>query len=491
MILKNLWFKTFVTGLASGLLLTLAFPPFDLWYFTWVCFIPVFVFIQTHPNLLKRQILLLTAVFLISSYERIGIGVLNNYSFWYLILMNLYVGLFFWLLFYFYHLLCKKLKSIYYRIVFISFIYVVLEYLKTFWIYFPETITVTQMNNPLILRAASYGGTYLISFLIIFVNTLFSELILSYYQNRSKKEWIKYFVIFILLILFFTVDCLFLSKKLPIFKEKNRIHVLQGNISLREYLMPPEYEKIIRQKYKDLFNQIKEQSDLIIFPEEALTGIDSDTHEYLNWLKEESSRRDADIILSTTTKVKNSYMHYNSMVFITNQGTGVIKYHKRNLIPIREMDFEAGEEEQAEFRSKKIFIAPNLCYESLFPNITLKEVKKGANLIIVSANDTGFVDSMIPEVHMKYTILRAVENGVYAVHASQAGPSAIISPFGDVIVMSELMRKTILTGEIYLQDNQRTFYVRLGWIFHYLVLIYILVYIFLIIKKKNIWSRNY
>jgi len=69
-------------------------------------------------------------------------------------------------------------------------------------------------------------------------------------------------------------------------------------------------------------------------------------------------------------------------------------------------------------------------YESNFPSIARKLVQQDAEMLFVSTSDVAFRQTALPLSHMYLSVFRAVENPRWVVHASNGGPSVVVSPYG-------------------------------------------------------------
>jgi apolipoprotein N-acyltransferase len=78
-------------------------------------------------------------------------------------------------------------------------------------------------------------------------------------------------------------------------------------------------------------------------------------------------------------------------------------------------------------------VAPVICWENLFADRVRHSVSDGAQLIVHLVNDNWFGRGGEPRQHDLASVMRAVENRVPVVVASNTGPSEIIDPTGRVI----------------------------------------------------------
>ncbi|MFF8916933.1 apolipoprotein N-acyltransferase [Streptomyces sp. NPDC015032] len=79
---------------------------------------------------------------------------------------------------------------------------------------------------------------------------------------------------------------------------------------------------------------------------------------------------------------------------------------------------------------KGLRIGPLICFESAFPDMSRRLTRDGAQLLIDQSSTTTFQHSWAPEQHASLGALRAAENGRPMVHATLTGVSAVYGPQG-------------------------------------------------------------
>lgn len=78
-------------------------------------------------------------------------------------------------------------------------------------------------------------------------------------------------------------------------------------------------------------------------------------------------------------------------------------------------------------------VGPLICFESMFPALSLALAGKGANLLVNLSNDLWFEGSAEPQLLLEHTVLRAVEQGRYLVRATNSGITALIDQRGRIV----------------------------------------------------------
>jgi len=105
-------------------------------------------------------------------------------------------------------------------------------------------------------------------------------------------------------------------------------------------------------------------------------------------------------------------------------------------------------------------IAPLVCWESAFADLAYAQVRKGAQLLVVSTDDAWFGATSGPYMHAQIAQLRAIETGAYVVRAAATGISGIIAPDGRWQERSRLGKRTVVSGKV--GPRVDTFFSRIG-----------------------------
>jgi apolipoprotein N-acyltransferase len=93
-------------------------------------------------------------------------------------------------------------------------------------------------------------------------------------------------------------------------------------------------------------------------------------------------------------------------------------------------------------------IAPLICWESAFADLAYAQVRRGAQLLVISTDDAWFGATSGPYMHAQIAQLRAIETGAYVVRAAATGISGIIAPDGTWQARSALQRQTVVSGRV-------------------------------------------
>ena len=175
---------------------------------------------------------------------------------------------------------------------------------------------------------------------------------------------------------------------------------------------------------------------------------------------------------------KGNITYLNSAYMIAPTGRVTGRYDKAHLVPFGEYlplegyigwvrkymptagHFSSGTH-HAPLVSGEIRAGIQICFESIFPDISRRAVLKGANILVVITNDAWFGRTGAPFQHADMAVFRAVETGRWLVRSANTGISSIISPSGKVVEHTAIFVPAAIGHMAELREN-RTFYVKHG-----------------------------
>jgi apolipoprotein N-acyltransferase len=102
-----------------------------------------------------------------------------------------------------------------------------------------------------------------------------------------------------------------------------------------------------------------------------------------------------------------------------------------------------------------------ICFDSIYENLTLDTVRDGAELLVISTNDSWFLDSAGVRMHNAQAKLRAVESGRFIVRSANTGVSSIITPHGEILDYEDALIEGYVISDVS-PINQRTLYSYVG-----------------------------
>lgn len=129
-----------------------------------------------------------------------------------------------------------------------------------------------------------------------------------------------------------------------------------------------------------------------------------------------------------------------------------------NYVNLGEGDFRPGTETPVYSDFKW---APNICYETIYPDFVRRNIRSGARLIVNITNDGWFGRSTAPYQHLNLVKFRAVENGIPVARSANTGISAFVDQYGRILKQTELYETQMIQAEIPLKTRE-TLYSQIG-----------------------------
>ena len=518
-------YQSWILAGVSGILLILSFPSFNLFPVGWIGLIPLLIALQStaswksaflHGYITGVIFFLGLVYWIILLYPFANIFLTTFACLLLVSYLALYVGIFSALL----HGLPWKSGLPYIFIA--TAIWTGLEWLRSWFLSgFPwGSMGYTQWNNLPAIQIASITGVHGVSFVVVLLNAALADVIRTYLRRKERpddhntseitgqKRSVLGFSIPHLIPIAIVIACLVyggytLSK--PVDNTSDiEIALVPGNV--------PQLEKWDRAYWPQIFerymNLVKaadaEGPDFIVLPETALRGeiFVLEGNVYLPKLKEILADQQI-YLLTGLADYSAAPKIYNSVFLLPPTGEKLGSYSKIHLVPFGEYvpithhlpnfiqlprGFESG-------KSISLFPIPHtensqmgvvICFESVFPDLFRKFVKKGASIMGILTNDAWFDGTAAPEQHLAMTPFRAVENRVAVFRCANGGISCIIDAFGRAITTPILASDTesFLMERIPLSDRGGTVYTRYG---DWFPIVCFIVSVFLILCHHRTW----
>ena len=383
----------------------------------------------------------------------------------------------------------------------------------------------TQWNNLPAIQIASFTGVHGVSFIVVLLNATIADILRTYLARKnqpngletsdatSAKKSLSRFthhasriIPIAIVIAGLVYGAQMLSKPVDT-TSSTKIALVPGNV--------PQIEKWDRAYWPQIFerymNLVKaadaEEPDLIVLPETALRGeiFVLEGNVYIKELKEILTDQQI-YLLTGLADYTEAPKIYNSVYLLSPTGEKLGSYSKMHLVPFGEYvpitrhfpnfiqlstGFESG-------KSIDLFPIPHtenrqmgvvICFESVFPDLFRKFVKKGASVMGILTNDAWFDGTAAPEQHLAMAPFRAVENRVAVFRCANGGISCIIDALGRTLTTPILASDTenFLIERIPLSDHRGTLYTRYG---DWFPILCFLVSILLVVHHHRTWLTS-
>ncbi len=352
-------------------------------------------------------------------------------------------------------------KKPFIKIVSFAFFWAVVEYFRSNFIFDGiawNTVATVWAKNIEIAQISAFIGSYNLTFLTIFVATLPFGL--------NRKYLISSGVIMAVLFMFGEYR---LNKYQTEFSDVT-YKIIQPNIS-QEEKHSTENKSMMLYTLINMSKQ-KEITDYVIWSET--------TFPYL-W----NSKNNLNVfnfpingnLITGVMRIEPSeddFEVFNSAVVLKNKEIDFV-YDKTHLVPFGEYipfnkylpikkivpgqkDISVGDNNDYAYIEGIGNIAISICYEMIFSGNLKIDNEKDIDLMINITNDKWFGDTQAPHQHLASAILRAIEEGIPIIRATNSGISAVIDPVGKIINKTEINEKIVITGKFPRKLENRTLF---------------------------------
>jgi apolipoprotein N-acyltransferase len=351
-------------------------------------------------------------------------------------------------------------------------------------------------RNLELIQFAEFTGVYGISALIVFFNAVVYVVISRRGTYRLQTVSLTTLTALMIGLVAFGSWRIADLKKAPS-TGHFKVAMVQGNIpqSLKwdPNFLPQSY-KVYQEQTEDA---AKRGADLIVWPEAAAAFLFQPDDRYPAMLAGDAQYRNALLALARSLgkpilfgapalAVQNDRVagFYNRADLINVNGEGEVDAHydKIELVPFGEYvparailgffvnrvvkgfgDMIAGNE-QTLFEVKGVKLGVLICYESIFPDLTRREVDEGADVLVNITNDAWYGESSAPYQVLAMAALRSVETKVPMVRVANTGISALIEPSGRITDRTALFKRGTSIVDVSWRPV-RTLYTMIGDVF--------------------------
>jgi apolipoprotein N-acyltransferase len=528
--IKKIMAKRALYPLFTYILILLASPYTNIWILAWCAFIPLFIFLRDEKKIWKIILFPSFGYFLMYSVSAFGFFHYSPVDYLiFSVFISFMIAPFMVLAKYFFvqsERLGPYLRS-FFLILGIPAALTLYEFVRgsspVLRMMSGGFLATTQVYNLPMLQVASLIGVYGLTFIVLVCNSALFLFFFPLSKKEKKKERLIPVVALCILALLFVWGLVRASRNYRE-NESLRVTLLQPNISLEPFneresafmdvrdIEPGSVEDILFELYE---KGAHERADLIIFPERSFpSSLAGPLASPLADLLRTTIEREGIATLVGAIYEPNENETFNSAYFISGNGEILDRYDKMVLFPIGEyvpggyyleelvndlgvhkrfpMVF-TGQPTNGYFSLRyfinadwinpgtrhTIFSDPRgfqfatlICAEDVFPSLTREFALRDIDFMVAMINDAWFEEAVTTDHHFAFTILRAVENNVAFVRATNTAFSGLILPNGKVGALfsdAEGRKKNargFLTVSLPL-TRERTFFTRFGHTFPY------------------------
>ncbi len=462
----------------SGVALGLAFPKFDLNLVAWVAFVPLLYAVEgdTTRRVFGYAWLQGLVCYVVSLYwvdftlhHFAGVNAILAAGPLLLLagVMALYTGLAIWAA----EFAAARLGLPIF--VTLPIAWPAVEWLRSFFpIGFPwNLLGYTAHRNLELIQFAEITGVYGISALIVFFNAVIFVVLFARHSRRVQTLSLGTLTALMLAaVIFGTIRMDRLHSRPP--QGRIRVAMVQGNIP-QSIKWSPGFLETSFNIYADQTEQAAHHHiDLALWPEAAAAFFFQPGDVYPSQFATDALYRQR--LLKLAQSVGHPILFgapalgvasdgevgtYNRAYLVSGDGKVASYYDKIQLVPFGEYvpmrpllgsfvnrivhgfgDMIPGRE-QTLFDVKGARLGVLICYESVFPDFTRREVKRGADVLVNITNDAWYGTSSAPYQLLAMSAMRTVETKVPMVRVANTGISAVIEPDGRITARTPLFKR--------------------------------------------------
>ncbi|MEA3500166.1 MAG: apolipoprotein N-acyltransferase [Candidatus Marinimicrobia bacterium] len=440
-----------ITILISVIFIVLSFAPFNQFYFVFIALIPLIHILNNTKSGFKigYSFGFIYSTFMIH-WLAFNVGTNFIFATISMILGALYLAVNYGVIGYLFTVIKKRNANL--ALWSFPLFWVSIEFIRSYGVFgFPWiSLGNSQVGNLPFLQIVDIGGIYLVSFIIILTNILLYKAILSIKNSNIKfKKYILSVALLLAIPYIYGIIILNINFKIA---EKITFRIVQPNYGSLDKWKIKNRKKVFKNLDSLSTKSGLDSVDVIVWPESA-TPVHIRTSKY---------RKVIEKLVNNTSKILitgspdhyyiNKEIEFNNSLFSFVKNKGIVsEYDKVHLVPFGEYipfstkfeflkklnlgqsNFSPGENnEPFTIFNGNVMISPMICYESIFPQISINNVRQGAKYHINVTNDSWFGNSLGPYQHAAQSVVRAVESKRAFVRCANTGISMVITPKGIV-----------------------------------------------------------
>lgn len=470
----------------SGILLILAFPPFELWFTAWFALVPLLWAIEREKTSPVRAFILgwifgnifffgtcWWLTFAPITYAGFPASLTYALMFCVTSTVAIFPGIFASVLSF---LLARLGPS---AILTAPAVWVFSEFLRYWltgnnWNALGYSQAFTDLSR---IELAGVGGMSLVSFYCVFWS---AKLVGFIFMMTGRAGW-KPLLAYVLILQPFFFFASRPYEKPPARIAEASVAVLQPNVPM---------SGLTAEKWNELRNRHVVLAELalsrspatdhrlpttVIFPESPMNFMYEDEPETRELINGFAAKHDVSVLFNSAEPDYSNNKYFNSAVLVGPGGKEVVQYDKIYLVPFGESvpwplegvlpgfvgNFSYGREyDLLPLGEAKAGVM--ICFESHFGQLSRQYVLNGADVIIEMTNDGYLGPTPVLRQHLANAVFRAVETNRPVLRVTNVGITAYINERGEVLDAAESYVEDTRVWTVAKSDGSQTFYVTFG-----------------------------
>ncbi len=334
-----------------------------------------------------------------------------------------------------------------------------------------------QVEMPILIQGSAIFGSYFVTFVIVAVNFLIAYAL--FYKRR---------VVYYIAVGLFAANLAFGGALMLGTRDDGatvKVAAVQGNISSGDKWDTDKYIDTLADLQALTRQATRRGADIVIWSETTVPEVLEDMPSTVDFLSGVAESGECYLMMGAFDRGEDGRRYNGLYTFRSDGSLDDTVYHKRHPVPFGEYvpmrgfietfipqlagvnaaeeDLAAGSE-AAVVSTEFARLGAVICFDSIYENTVRQSVLDGAQILVVSTNDSWFSDSAALTMHRSQAVLRAVENGRWLVRSANTGISSVISPEGVVVGELGALQKGYVCRDIYAR-NYVTVYTRIGNVF--------------------------
>src|SRR5215217_5085695 len=491
---------------ASTLLLIFSFPNFELYFLAWIALVPLLVAIALRPSPKSAFILgwATGSVFFYVScywltYSMIHYGGLPTLLAYLLLTPGaLVVGVFPGIFALLFVLAIRKWGHI--TILLAPVFWTALEFIRLsvtgqLW----NALGYSQAYHSTLIRPATWGGVYAVSFLIVAINSALVFLVVKRTSTALATALMIGAAVTVVIAGSPRIATTAITPYL-------NVVAVQPNVPMMMVKTAAETKELLERHLLLSTNGLQSLPDdqlprLVIWPESPMNFTYGSTKAFQELVADFTKQNHTSLLFNSLEAAPGGG-GYNSALLVNEEGRLISQYDKIRLMPFGEYvplpqwlpgaslitgivgEFTPGSNYTLmPFGDRKAGVF--ICIESAYPWIARRLTHDGANVLINISNDGYLGPTAVMRQHLANAIFRAVENGRPVLRVTNSGLTGYINSRGHVFGLTEPFQADVRVWRNHPGDRRDTFYTRHGDLFVYVCAVITLIAFVALLRRKS------
>lgn len=385
---------------------------------------------------------------------------------------------------------------------FVSALWCIGEWVQNFfWFGLPFVrVALSQTNAIEFCQSANLFGSYFVSFVIISINML---LAVSFKETNKKAKTVTAAIALLIFVAnaAYGIFCIHNSETVT---GQVKISAFQGNISTEE-----KWSDIMLDRsliiYEGMTMEAAESgAEYVLLPETVIPYVTEEYDDIDSFFEDLAWHHGIKIMLGTFGRVddgvgniirvyepmrepRNVYTKQKPVPFgeyMPMRGVLTALFPPLDDINILQRSLTPGEK-SVTWQDGDVDFGYLICFDSIYSSLARESVRGGADILMISTNDSWFGTSHGLIMHLTHAKLRAIENGRSVLRAANTGISAAILPTGEVVQKIDADEIGQITVSLPISEKD-TLYTEIGDFFVY----FLMLFAFCCIFFQKHWNKN-